>query len=121
MTNTWWLGRWNYTWFMLREWSSAFVAYFLVVTLLQIAAISAGGHAYAEWRAWMREPLMVVWNIIAFIFLVFHATSWFHLVPEAMYPRHHGKRLSEWVTTIPGYIIWVIASVVIGLFALGVI
>src|SRR2546422_10440487 len=38
----WWTGSWAYLRFMLRELSSVFVAYFVVVTLLQIRALNHG-------------------------------------------------------------------------------
>jgi fumarate reductase subunit C len=119
MSNTWWLGRWNYTWFMLREWSSAFVAYFAVVTLMQVAAIAAGGKTYAQFEAWMQQPGIIILNIIAFIFLIFHALSWFHLVPPAMFPRKGGHKLSPLTTMVPAYLIWLIASVIVAGFILG--
>jgi fumarate reductase subunit C len=119
ISNTWWLGRWNYTWFMLREWSSAFVAYFVVITLIQIAAISAGPQAYAAFEACMAKPGVIVLNAIALIFLVFHAVSWFHLVPQAMFPRIGGRRISPVATTLPGYVIWLAASVIVAGFVLG--
>jgi fumarate reductase subunit C len=119
ISNTWWLERWNYSWFMLREWSSAFVAYFAVVTLRQVAAVCAGPQAYAGFEACMRTPVMIFVNIVAFIFLIFHALSWFHLVPPAMFPRLRGKKLSPLVTMIPAYVIWLAASVLLAGFVLG--
>src|ERR1700747_617368 len=41
-SNWWWLGRRNYLIFILREFSSIFVAYFLVVTLEQVCALARG-------------------------------------------------------------------------------
>lgn len=104
---------------MLREWSSAFVAYFAIVTLMQVAAISAGGQAYADFEACMRKPVMIIVNIIAFVFTLFHTMSWFHLVPPAMFPRMRGKKLSPLVTMIPAYVAWLVASVIVAGFVLG--
>src|SRR5215472_1696895 len=42
----WWLGRWAYLKFILREISSVFVAWFIVETLLQISALIDGPAAY---------------------------------------------------------------------------
>jgi fumarate reductase subunit C len=121
MPLTWWLQRWNYTWFILRELSSAFVAYWVVITLLQIAAISAGPAAYANFTAWMTAPYMVVINIITFIFVIFHTLSWFRLVPQAMLPRIGGKRTTMTMTSAPMYAVWVVVSVIVGLFIMGVL
>ncbi|HUY18054.1 MAG TPA: hypothetical protein VMV15_02400 [Candidatus Binataceae bacterium] len=120
MPINWWLGRWNYTWFILRELSSAFVAYWVVVTLMEIAAIAGGAESYARCQAWMAMPGVMVLNLIALIFVLFHTLSWFRLVPQAMLPRLGGKRTSTVMTSAPMYVIWALASVVVACFILGV-
>jgi fumarate reductase subunit C len=116
----WWLQRWNYTWFILRELSSAFVAWWAVVTLIQIASILEGPQAYAAFQVWMAQPLLIIVNIVSFIFILFHTLSWFRLVPQAMLPRIGGKRTSAMMTGAPMYVVWAVASVVVACFALGV-
>ena len=54
----WWLGRWPYLKFILRELSSVFVAFFVVVTLLQIRALIRGPAEYAAFQQWLRSPLI---------------------------------------------------------------
>ncbi|MGH7915656.1 MAG: fumarate reductase subunit C [Candidatus Binataceae bacterium] len=118
-SNWWWLGRFNYLKFILREFSSLFVGYFLVVTLLQLCALASGPEAYAAFQQWLREPLMIVVNIIAFLFLLLHTITWSNLVPKAFLPRRHGHRLSEVVTALPSYILWLVATIVVAAFILG--
>jgi len=117
---TWWLGRWNYTWFILRELSSAFVAWWVIVTLMQIAAVLDGPQAYAAFAAWMAQPILIIVNLISLIFVLFHTVSWFRLVPQAMLPRIHGQRTSAIATGLPMYVIWAVASAIVACFALGV-
>src|SRR5438034_8058645 len=52
----WWLARWPYLKFILREISSVFVAWFVVVLLLQIRALSHGPDAYARFEHWLQNP-----------------------------------------------------------------
>jgi len=120
MPLTWWLGRWNYTWFILRELSSAFVAWWVIVTLMQIAALLDGPQAYAAFESWMAQPAVLIVNLIAFIFILFHTLSWFWLVPQAMLPRIRGKRTSVVTTAAPMYVVWAVASVIVACFVLGV-
>src|SRR6266853_720107 len=89
----WWLARWRYFRFILREASSVFVAWIVVVTLLGIRALSRGPADYAEFENWLRGPLMLTLNIISFFFVLFHAVTWFNLTPKAMVVRVRGKRL----------------------------
>jgi fumarate reductase subunit C len=119
VSNWWWLGRFNYLKFILREFSSLFVAYFLVVTLLQVCALAGGKESYAAFQTWMEEPLMVIVNVITFLFLLLHTVTWCNLVPRAVYPRHRGRPVPEATAALPSYIVWVVATVVVAFFILG--
>jgi fumarate reductase subunit C len=119
ISNWWWLQRRNYLIFMLREFSSLFVAYFLVVTLGQICALAHGPEAYAAFQAHMRHPIIILINIVALAFLVLHTITWSKLVPKVFYPRHHGHPLPEMTTAIPSYVLWAVATIVVAAFILG--
>ena len=83
MSTYWWLWRGAYLKFILREMSSAFIAYFVAITLWQIWALGHGPAAYARWEAWMRTPFALVLNGITLFFVVYHAVTWFNLAPKA--------------------------------------
>jgi len=118
-SNWWWLQRRNYLIFILREFSSIFVGYFLIVTLVQVCALAHGPGAYAAFQACMRRPGMIVLNIIALAFLVLHTITWSKLVPKAFYPRRHGHPLPEMTTALPSYILWAVATIVVAAFIMG--
>ena len=65
----WWLSRWSYVKFMLRELSSVFVAYFIVITLLQVRALTLGPSSYARLQDWLGNPLVILLNIVGLLFL----------------------------------------------------
>jgi fumarate reductase subunit C len=109
----WWLGRWPYLKFILRELSSVFVAFFVVVTLLQIRALGQGPVEYAAFQQWLRSPLILAINAVSFLFILFHTVTWFNLAPKAMAVRMGGKRLPDLMIAAPNYIGWVVVSAVI--------
>ncbi|HEX2279881.1 MAG TPA: hypothetical protein VHN13_22570, partial [Candidatus Tectomicrobia bacterium] len=74
----WWLWRWAYLKFILRELSSVFVAYFVVLMLLQLRALSQGPEAYAAFHAWLKTPRIIALNSVSLLFLLFHAVTWFN-------------------------------------------
>ena len=80
----WWLGEWHYLKFILRELSSVFVAVFVIETLFMLSALRDGPEAYAHFQQCMRNPLLIVLNIVSFFFVVFHTITWFNLAPSAM-------------------------------------
>jgi len=112
----WWLGRWPYLKFILREISSVFVAWFVVVLLLQIRALSRGPEAYAAFERWLQNPLIVLLNLITLFFVVFHAITWFNVAASAMAIRFHGKRVPDLLIVGTNYAAWAAISLVVAWF-----
>jgi len=106
----WWLARWPYLKFILREASSIFVAWGVVVTLLAIRALRRGPAAYADFEAWLRTPVLLTIDVISFFFILFHAVTWFNLAPKAMAVRMGGKRLPNGVIAATNYAAWLVIS-----------
>jgi len=109
----WWLARWPYLKFILREGSSVFVAWVVVVTLVGIGALRRGPAGYSEFEEWLRSPLVLALNVVSFLFVVFHAVTWFNLAPKAMAVRVRGKRLPGFALAAPNYAAWIVISVLV--------
>jgi fumarate reductase subunit C len=112
----WWLARWSYLKFILREISSVFVAWFVVLLLLQIRALSRGPWAYADFERWLQNPLVVLLNLITLFFVVFHAVTWFNLAPRAMAIRLRGKRVPDLWIVAANYATWAAISLAVAWF-----
>jgi fumarate reductase subunit C len=110
MSTYWWLGRWPYLRFILRELSSVFVAWFVLVTLLQIRALRRGPAGYEQFQQWLRSPIVVVVNIVALLFVLFHTATWFNLTPKAMPLRLGGKRIPSLLIVAPSFVVWLAIS-----------
>lgn len=122
MSPYWYLDRWPYLKFMVREASSAFVAYFGVVILAQIYAIERGAGAYAHFQAWMSCPWIICLNAAALAFIAFHAITWFMLVPRVFVRQLMGNSsIPDPLTAAPNFGAWLVASAVVGAFLLGVL
>ena len=112
----WWLARWPYLKFILREISSVFVAWFVVLLLLQIRALSRGPEAYARFQHWLQNPLVLLLNLVTLFFVVFHAITWFKLAPSAMAVRFRGKRVPDLFIVGTNYAAWAVVSLVVAWF-----
>jgi succinate dehydrogenase subunit C len=110
----WWLGEWHYLKFILREISSVFVAWFVILTLVQLWALRSGPESYARFEHWLQNPVLLAVNIISLFFVVFHAVTWFNLAPKAMAVRFRGKRLPDILLSAPNYAMWAVVSVAVG-------
>lgn len=115
----WWLFQWPYLKFILREVSSIFVAFFVVITLLQLDALRRGPEAWAEFQKWLQTPLLLALNTVSFLFVVLHTVTWFYAAPRAMVVRVRGKRVPELLITGPHYVAWLVLSGVVAWFVLG--
>jgi fumarate reductase subunit C len=121
MSPYWYFDRWPYLKFILRESSSFFIAYFAVVILAQIGAVAAGPSAYADFQAWMGTPLILIVNLVAFVFVLLHALTWFALVPRVMVRQVTGKAMPDMMAAVPNYGVWLAASLIVALIALRII
>ena len=59
MSTYWWVQRWSYVAFILRELSSLFIAWFVLYLLLLVQAVSEGEDAYKGFLAWSKEPVVL--------------------------------------------------------------
>jgi fumarate reductase subunit C len=109
----WWLGRWAYLKFILRELSSIFVAWFVIETLMQINAMIGGPSAYVYFQGFFHNPLVIELKIVSFFFVLFHAITWINLAPKAMAVRVRGKRIPAVMISTPNYVAWAVVSVVV--------
>lgn len=115
----WWLWSWPYTKFVLREISSIFVAYFVLITLFQIRALGRGPEAYARFEARLHSPLLLLLNLVVFAFVLLHTITWFNLAPKAMVVRVAGRRVPALLIVASNYGAWLVISAVVAWFLLG--
>ena len=115
----WWLSQRSYTKFILRELSSVFVGYFIVITLMQVRALTLGASSYAGLQDWLENPFVILLNSVGFLFLLLHTITWFNLTPRAIVLRLRGKRVPEILIIAPNYVAWVVISGVLGWIIVG--
>ena len=106
----WWLGRRSYFVFVLRELSSVFVAWFVVYLLLLVKAISAGSAQYERFQGWSGHWWVVGINLIALLFVLLHAVTWFGLAPKAIVVRMRGRRIPPRQIVAAHYLAWLVLS-----------
>ena len=109
----WWLESWPFVKFVLREISSVFVAWFVILMLLSVRAVQQGPAAYASLLEWLRHPLLILLNTVSLFFVVFHTVTWFNLSPQAMPIRIRGKRVPDAWIAAPNYAPWVVVSLAV--------
>jgi succinate dehydrogenase subunit C len=109
----WWLGRWPYLTFILRELSSVFVGWFVIFLLIFVNALIQGEAGYTWFLEFAKHPVVVVLNVVTLFFITFHAITWLNLAPKAMVVRMGGKRVPPESILIGNYAAWAVVSVVV--------
>jgi succinate dehydrogenase subunit C len=106
----WWAKRRSYLLFMLREISCVFVAWSVVYLLLLVHAIGAGRDSYVRFLDWSANPAVVALNVVALIFVLLHAVTWFGLAPSAMVLHIRGRRVPARAVLLGHYAAWLVIS-----------
>ena len=106
----WWLKNPSYAGFVLRELTSVFVALFAGIYLWQLRALAEGPEAYARVLARLGTPVFLALHGITFLFVLFHAITWFNLAPAAVVVRLGGKRVPDGVIIGLNYAAWLVLS-----------
>ena len=115
----WWLKRPPYLRFMLREFSSVFIAAYAIIFLVMIYRVSQGPAAYGEFWEALKSPLAILFHAVALAFALLHTISWFQLTPKAMAVWKGDERVPAAMLIVPNYVAWVVLSGLITWIVLG--
>jgi fumarate reductase subunit C len=120
MSTWWWTRRGSYFAFVMRELSSVFVAWFVVFLLLLVRAVSNGRASYDEFLDWAATPWVVAVNVVAFMFLMYHAITWINLTPKAMVvrPPRRERPIPPGGILAQAYAGWIVVSAVVAFLVL---
>ena len=119
VSTLWWLEKPSYFAFILREMSCVFVAWFVIYLLLLVRAVSQGAAAYQQLLAWSATTPIVLLNIVSFLFLIFHAVTFFAAAPQAMVVKVGQNTVPGSLMLAGHYAGWVAASAVVCWLLLG--
>jgi len=118
--NTWWLKRKPYVLFMIRELTSIFVAGYCVFLLVFIYKLTQGADVYGNFIDVLKSPSSVALHLIALAFVLYHTITWFNLTPKILVLYKGEERISQGLVAGTFYAGWVVVSVIVALFVLGI-
>jgi succinate dehydrogenase subunit C len=111
MSTYWWLGKWPYVKFILRELSSVFVLWFVIFLLMFVRAVGRGPEAYTHFlRDFACNPVVLAVNAVGLFFLTFHSVTWLSLAPQAIVAHIGTKRVPPIVIGAAHFGGWVTIS-----------
>jgi fumarate reductase subunit C len=113
----WWTRKRSYFVFVMRELSSVFVAWFVAYLVLFVYAVGRGEAAYQGFLDWAASPWVIAVNVVALVFVLLHAVTWFNLTPQAMAIRVAGRRVPDvhiiagqytCLVVVSGFVLWLV-------------
>jgi fumarate reductase subunit C len=115
---TWWLQRWAYTKFMIRDVTSIFIAGYCVFLMVMLCRANQGSEPFRAFYESLKSPFSVVLHAIAFIFAVIHSVTFFNLTPRVIVLFRGEEKVPERLIAGLHYAMWGVISLVLIIVAL---
>ena len=117
--NTWWLKRTPYVLFMIRELTSLFVAGYCIFLLILVYKLTQGADAYGNFIDALKSPSSIALHFITLAFVLYHTITWFNLTPKILVLYKGEEQIPKALVAGVFYTGWVVVSIVVALFVLG--
>ena len=121
MPTDWWLKKPAYTWFMVRDITSVFIAaYCLFLMCVMERAEHATPAQFAAFYAMWASPMSFILHLIVLAFAAYHSVSFFNLTPQVLVVFRGEEKVPG--TAIAGghFALWAIVSLIIIIIGLAV-
>jgi fumarate reductase subunit C len=92
-SNTWYLKRWPYRIFILREFSAVFLALYMLLLLVLVMNIHDGRGSFEDFADTLQSPWLIAFNTVALLFALLHTVTWFMAVPSAVQLRRGEEKV----------------------------
>ena len=85
-----------YGWYMAREATCVFVGYYALLLICAFERLGAGEAAFTHFMQALAAPGWIVFHGIVFVAFVYHAWTWFAVMPKTMpFVFIGGKRVAD--------------------------
>ena len=108
ITPGWWTGNRRYGLYMVREWTSLFVALYSLIFIYGLSLWAAGSRA--NFLNFLKNPAVMGFSIVALVFTLYHAVTWFYLL-GAISPIKIGRsKTKPWQALVLNLVLLVVVS-----------
>lgn len=110
----WWRRDPFFVRYMIREVTALGVLVYAIVLMFGLLRLSQGEAAFNGWLAALRSPGSVLLHLVLLVCMIVHAKSWFDIMPKTMPLMFvSGQRVAPETITRTGYIVTVVATVLV--------
>jgi fumarate reductase subunit C len=110
MTLGWWTGNRRYGLYMVREWSSLFVALYCLVFIYGLSLWFNGTEA--DFLNFLKNPAVIGFSLVVLVFTMIHAVTWFWLLGAVAPVKIGRSHTKPWQALILNLVLLVIISYV---------
>jgi fumarate reductase subunit C len=108
LTPGWWTANRHYAMYMVREWTSLFVALYSLIFIYGLSLWTTGSRA--DFLIFLKNPAIVGFSLVALVFTMYHAATWFYLL-GAISPVKIGRsKTNPWQALVLNLVLLVIVS-----------
>ena len=87
--------------------------------LLLVRAVADSNERYQRFLDWSAHPLVLLLNVVSFLFILFHAITWFNLAPQAMVVKVGGKKVPGLLIALSNYVGWAVVTAALAWLLVG--
>ncbi|MGC9421046.1 MULTISPECIES: fumarate reductase subunit FrdC [unclassified Vibrio] len=113
MKRTWWKDHPFYRFYMVREATVLPLILFTLFLTVGLGALVKGPEAWNSWLGFMANPLVVAINIVALAGSLFHAQTFFSMMPQVVPIRIKGKLLDKRIIVLTQWAAVAIISLIV--------
>ena len=104
----WWTASRNYAMYMVREWTSLFVALYSLIFIYGLSLWMMGSSA--DFLSFLKNPAIIGFSLVTLVFTLYHAATWFYLL-GAISPIKIGRsKTKPWQALVLNLVLLVIVS-----------
>ena len=109
----WWLEKFAYGKFIVREMTSLAVGYAAVFFMFQLWVLSQGQETYQHFLRHLTSTPVMIFHGVVLAFLLFHSVTWFNLAPKALVVRLGRRRIPDALVLSGHYAAWLAATALV--------
>ena len=108
LTPGWWTANRHYVIYMVREWTSLFVALYSLMIIYGLSLWVTG--TSTDFLNFLRNPAMIAFSLVALVFTMIHAATWFWLLGAVAPVKIGRSHTKPWQALVLNLILLVIIS-----------
>ncbi|WP_441257162.1 fumarate reductase subunit FrdC [Vibrio sp. Vf1514] len=113
MKRTWWKDHPFYRFYMVREATVLPLILFTLFLTVGLGALVKGPEAWDSWLAFMANPIVIAINIVALAGNLFHAQTFFSMMPQVVPIRLNGKLLDKKIIVLTQWVAVAFISLIV--------